>query len=378
MFRETLMKLNRCRVPYVVSGAFALQVHTGIWRATKDLDLFLTPEDVPAALRCLRKNGFRCEVRDPVWLHKAHRHGFFIDLITGMSNTVITVDRSWIKNARPAMVLDVRARVLAAEELLASKLFVVRRERFDGADIAHIVYASQGKLDWERILALVKEHWEILLFALVLYRYVYPAYSHYVPSWVWHRLLACFSQELTDRNPAAQFRGSLVDDKMFAIDVCRMGNGGHTGRPSCPGHRRHAPGSRLERDRTESESMRIGATADLHFFSPRFGGVQEQLAPVRDMADLLVIAGDLTNYGKPAEMEPLLNSLVRLRLPIVAVLGNHDYESGSQAELTRMMTEAGIKLLDGTAYERDGSRFCRHKGVSRRVRTGRVDRIRRD
>jgi len=100
--------------------------------------------------------------------------------------------------------------------------------------------------------------------------------------------------------------------------------------------------------------MRIGATADLHFFSPRFGAIQEQLAPVRDMADLLVIAGDLTNYGKPAEMEQLLNSLVRLRLPIVAVLGNHDYESGSQAELTRMMAEAGIKLLDGTAYERDG------------------------
>ena len=81
MFRETLMALNRSRVPYVVSGAFALQVHTGIWRATKDLDLFLTPEDVPAVIRCLRKNGFRCEVKDPVWLHKAHRHGFFIDLI---------------------------------------------------------------------------------------------------------------------------------------------------------------------------------------------------------------------------------------------------------------------------------------------------------
>jgi hypothetical protein len=223
MFRETLMQLNRCRVPYVVSGAFALQVHTGIWRTTKDLDLFLTPEDVPAALRCLRKHGFRCEVKDPVWLHKAHRHGFFIDLITGMSNTVITVDRSWIENARPAMVLDVRARVLAAEELLASKLFVVRRERFDGADIAHIVYASQGKLDWERILALVKEHWEILLFALVLYRYVYPAYSHYVPSWVWQRLLVGFSNELTDHNPSAQFRGSLVDDKMFAIDVSEWG-----------------------------------------------------------------------------------------------------------------------------------------------------------
>lgn len=223
MFRETLMQLNRCRIPYVVSGAFALQVHTGIWRPTKDLDLFLTPDEIPAALRCLRKHGFRCEVKDPVWLHKAHRNGFFIDLITGMSNAVIGVERSWIDHARSAMILGVRARVLAAEELLVSKLFVVRRERFDGADIAHIVYASQGNLDWKRVLTLVKEHWEILLFALVLYRYVYPAYSHYVPAWVWQALLVRFSNELTNRNPSAEFRGSLVDDNMFAIDVAEWG-----------------------------------------------------------------------------------------------------------------------------------------------------------
>ena len=140
-----------------------------------------------------------------------------------MSNAVITVEPSWIQNARPALVLDVRARVLAAEELLVSKLFVIRRERFDGADICHIIYASQGNLNWDRIFELVKEHWEILLFALVLYRYVYPAYSHYVPAWVWQRLMVCFSAELSSRNPSAPFRGSLVDDKMFAIDVKEWG-----------------------------------------------------------------------------------------------------------------------------------------------------------
>ncbi len=109
--------------------------------------------------------------------------------------------------------------MLSAEELLVSKLFVVRRERFDRADIAHIIYSSQGNLDWERILALVGEHWEILLFAMVLYRYVYPAHSRYVPFWIWQRLLIRFANELTNRDPSAKFRGSLVDDKMFAIDV---------------------------------------------------------------------------------------------------------------------------------------------------------------
>jgi len=108
--------------------------------------------------------------------------------------------------------------------------------------------------------------------------------------------------------------------------------------------------------------MRIAATADLHFFSPRFGAIQDQLAQARDHADVLVIAGDLTNYGKPPEMEELLKSLVRLRLPIVAVLGNHDYESGAEIELTRMMTQEGIKLLDGTASARDGVGFAGTKG----------------
>jgi hypothetical protein len=223
MFRETLMLLNRCRVPYVVAGAFALQVHTGIWRFTKDIDLFLAQEDVAAAICCLKEDGFLCRVKDPVWLHKAHRDGFFVDLITGMSNAAITVERSWIEHARPAMILNVRARVLAAEELLVSKLFVVRRERFDGADVAHIVYATHGRLDWNRIFALVDVHWEMLLFALVLYRYVYPAYSHYVPSWVWRKLLGSFSEELLNRSSSSPFRGSLVDDKMFAIDVAEWG-----------------------------------------------------------------------------------------------------------------------------------------------------------
>jgi len=108
--------------------------------------------------------------------------------------------------------------------------------------------------------------------------------------------------------------------------------------------------------------MRIAATADLHFSPQRANTLKEQLAPVRDQADVLVVAGDLTNYGKPEEMEPLVNVLVRLRVPVVAVLGNHDYESDKEAELSRMMSEEGIKVLDGAGYERDGVGFAGTKG----------------
>jgi len=108
--------------------------------------------------------------------------------------------------------------------------------------------------------------------------------------------------------------------------------------------------------------VRIAATADLHYSAKSPGILKDQLVRVREEADVLVVAGDLTNFGLPEEMEPLLNVLVRLRIPVIAVLGNHDYESDRQAELSRMMTAEGIKVLDGTGYERDGVGFAGTKG----------------
>ena len=219
MAREVLTLLEQSRTPYAVAGAFALLHHTGVCRATKDLDIFLTSDSSPNVLRYLRKQGFDCEVCDPVWLAKAHRDDYFVDLITGMSNAAISVEESWIRRAQPAQVLGVQTRVLAREELLVSKLFVTRRERFDGADIVHIIYGTKGDLDWGRILQLTGEHWEMLLWALVLFRYVYPAQTHYVPAVVWQDLLGRFLKLVLQPDGQGRFRGSLIDDNMFAIDV---------------------------------------------------------------------------------------------------------------------------------------------------------------
>jgi len=108
--------------------------------------------------------------------------------------------------------------------------------------------------------------------------------------------------------------------------------------------------------------MRIAATADLHFSPARHNALHDQLSRVREEADVLILAGDLTNYGTTQEMDPLLNVVVRSRIPTIAVLGNHDYESNKQADLIHMMESAGIKVLDGTAYERDGVGFAGTKG----------------
>ncbi len=223
LFRKVLRLMNDRGVPYAVSGAFALQRHTGIYRDTKDLDLFLPGEEVNRALAHLQEDGFEIEVTDPVWLAKARRGSdHFVDLITGMSNAVVTVDRSWIERATATEIVGVPSRVLAAEELLASKLFVTFRERFDGADTVHIIYRTRGKFDWERVLQLIGENWQILLWTLVLFQYAYPDSAEIVPRVIWDDLLARFHREL--KQPARrEFRGSLLDERMFAIDVAEWG-----------------------------------------------------------------------------------------------------------------------------------------------------------
>jgi len=226
LFVEVLELMNKKKVPYVISGAFALHQHTGICRDTKDLDLFLPAENVQQALEALREAGFETEVPDAVWLAKAHRDDFFVDLITGMSNGAVTVEQSWIDRSTPCTILGVPCRVLGPEELIASKMFVTRRERFDGADICHVIYGTRGSFDWDYMMELVRQHgdhWEIMLWHLVLYQYCYPAHTDAVPRQIWDTLLGNFQQAVTKPDPKAPFRGSLIDENMFWIDVNEWG-----------------------------------------------------------------------------------------------------------------------------------------------------------
>jgi len=223
LFREVLQLLNDKQVPYAVSGAFALHQHTGIWRNTKDLDLFLTAENARRAMEVLKGDGFETEIVDPIWLCKAWREEFYVDLITGMSNGIITVEDSWIEGSARAKVTGVQTRVLAAEELIASKMFVLFRERYDGADIAHVIHGTRGRLDWDRLLHLAGDHWELLFYAMIMFKYIYPSKTDFIPREIWLSMLERTKQAIENPDPRAKFRGSLLDERMFAIDVAEWG-----------------------------------------------------------------------------------------------------------------------------------------------------------
>jgi hypothetical protein len=222
-YRDVAQAMHLARIPCAVGGAFAFHRHTGIWRTTKDLDLVLPAAAVPPALAQLAAAGFETRVTDPVWLAKALRGDSFVDLITGVGNAALQVDDTWIERAVPHEILGVPCRVLAAEELLASKLFVARRERFDGADVVHLIRACGDRLDWDRIQQLLGEHWELLLGSLVLFAYVYPGRTGLVPRHLWNGLTSRFLDRVTHPHPETPSRGTLVDPLMFAIDVNEWG-----------------------------------------------------------------------------------------------------------------------------------------------------------
>jgi Icc-related predicted phosphoesterase len=110
--------------------------------------------------------------------------------------------------------------------------------------------------------------------------------------------------------------------------------------------------------------MRVAAVGDLHCTTTSQGTLMPLFAHIAERADVLVLPGDLTDYGLPDEAQVLARELASAKIPIVAVLGNHDFESGKQDEVKRILQESGVNMLDGGSVEIDGVGFAGVKGFA--------------
>lgn len=224
LFDRVIRVLVEGGVPFLVGGAYALQVYTGVRRPTKDVDLFLRATDCRRALDLLEKAGYRTELTDPVWLGKVFQGDSFLDLIFGSGNGICKVDDTWFANAPTATVLGHTVRLCAPEEMIWTKVFIMEPERYDGADVAHLIRACGRDLDWRRVLDRLEGHWELLLAHLVLYGYIFPSESEAVPSWVMEELLARM-ERWVDPHPslARVCRGTLLSRYQYLADVQQWG-----------------------------------------------------------------------------------------------------------------------------------------------------------
>lgn len=224
LYKQVLTALNAAGVPYVVAGAYAIHAHTGIYRETKDLDLFVEPEHVVPAMRALREIGLTARLEQAHWLAKATRGRRFVDVIFGMGNGLALIDHDWYAHSTPAILAATPVRVAPVEELIWHRLFINERHRQDMSDIVHLVANVGSLIDWQRLLAKTAEHWPLLLSQLLVFLYVYPELSDRVPRWLLDDLLERAHKEARrERSGERVTRGTLISRFSFTIDVHEWG-----------------------------------------------------------------------------------------------------------------------------------------------------------
>ena len=224
-YRRALRVLVAAEIPFLVGGAFAHACFTGIRRSTKDLDLFIRRQDYDRIAALMHAEGWRTDLAYPHWLAKVHAGEDFIDLILNSGNGLTPLDDRWFEDNAWAHVLGVPVRVANMEDSMLSKAFIMERERYDGADVAHLLQANAERVDWPRLLERFGNHWRVLLAHLTLFGYIYPGERHRVPSWVMDHLMERLRQE-TAQAPAADGRvcaGTLLSREQYLHDVEQLG-----------------------------------------------------------------------------------------------------------------------------------------------------------
>lgn len=198
-YRQTLRALSSAGIPFLVGGTLAQVCYTGIRRPTKDLDLFIRREDYERIAQLLLQHyGWHAEMHHPHWLAKVHDGQEFIDLIFNSGNGLFPVDERWFRGNCQAEILGVPVLVANAEDCVLSKAFIMERERFDGGDIAHLMLACAGRLDWASLLERFGPHWRVLMAHVTLFGYIYPGERHRIPAWLVARLIGRLADEMRE------------------------------------------------------------------------------------------------------------------------------------------------------------------------------------
>jgi hypothetical protein len=215
--------LNEASVKFLVGGAFAMRTYTEIERDTKDFDVMLRPEDVNRALEAFRRAGFRADYAFSHWLAKVHRGEYFIDMVFRAGNGLCEVDDSWFEAATTAVLFDRTLKICPPEELIWQKAYIMERERFDGADVLHLLRSCGRDIDWKRLVSRFGPDWRVLLSHLVLFGFVYPGERNIIPSETMKELL---DRAGSDTVPSATdnrlCRGTLLSRAQYLADVERL------------------------------------------------------------------------------------------------------------------------------------------------------------
>jgi hypothetical protein len=221
--RKSVRVLQAAEIPFLIGGAYVVEVYAGVSRTTKDFDLYVRPNHVKAALDALGGAGYETELTFPHWLAKATYRGDVLDLIFRAGNGLCEVDDSWFECARDDQLLGVPVKLCAPEEMIWMKAYIMERERFDGADIAHILRCWAAEMDWSHLVRRFGPDWRVLLSHLILFGYIYPGERARIPVAVMEELIARLRSETNCAGPERLCRGTLLSRQQYLVDIQEWG-----------------------------------------------------------------------------------------------------------------------------------------------------------
>lgn len=228
-YRRVLQVLSDEGLEFLVGGAWAIHHYAGIYRSTKDFDIFIAREDYLHISQVLAEAGYKTELTYPHWLGKVQCSNDTIDLVFSSGNRIADVDELWFRHAEEAELFGFRVKICPVEETIWSKAYIMERERFDGADVAHLILACSQTMDWQRLLMRFGDHWRLLLSHLILFEFIYPDDAWIIPRWLRDELLERL-QRSEQREPLAKeplqaktCAGTLLSREQYLNDISFWG-----------------------------------------------------------------------------------------------------------------------------------------------------------
>jgi len=207
-------------LPFALGGGLALGYYTSHLRRSKDLDIYVRPQDREAIIHDVTTCGlvdyFDVAPYDREWIYRAHSDGVIVDTIWAMANKRTVVDDAWVTEGPTVHLCGQMFRVLPPEELIWSKLYVLQRDRCDWPDIFNLMSATGPSLDWQRLFQCVAEDLPLLKSILSVFSWLSPERAIRIPRRVWASLDLPFP--VMQQDPAGRpSRKDLLDTRPWLL-----------------------------------------------------------------------------------------------------------------------------------------------------------------
>lgn len=217
-YKFVLKKLIDNKIPFLIAGTYALTLHTGIKRPTKDLDIFCKASDYPVILDLFKKDGFKSMV-DERWIAKIYKGKQFMDFIFSTTAGICPVDDTWFEGAPEVKLLGYKVKVIRADDMIWTKAFRQERHVYDGPDVNHLLLKKGKEIDWKRLMTHMEPYWELLYAHILNFRFVYPGYRDNIPKWVLEELNKRVAYQLSTKTMTTSLtkvcRGRLISPSSY-------------------------------------------------------------------------------------------------------------------------------------------------------------------